>query len=414
MEAVPGHLLAGSLAMKSLALIALFSAFIAAQPGPAQAPPGQVPFGHEDVVPGVAPRGPSPGQTQEKLLSFDPLEVELRWVGGRWQLFTKGALLKDFGAQRNEAWEALRLIRSLQLTQQGSIGSPHPIMEYWLADGRAPQGLGFGLRLLSIDQATLRVESIQGQWCVRDTSRILFNFGGQQAEAQQALDVLHKYGFTQVGYVGWPTPLMIYFLGDGNGLGIPAAIPMPSLQKNPLAKAGPTPAQPANLAPFAVHQLTPPSVGQGNSSFHFDPSRVEIKNVGDCWQLVYGQHLLARLRTREDARRALGIIQSFRFTEMCLIGSPEPRFSYFLVHGQAPRGLRITIPSQALKLEALAVQQVGPDWMLVDGQQPLVNFGTHQEDAQQLLQVIGRYHFDHLCRIGTPGPLSMTFLVIGH
>ena len=55
-----------------------------------------------------------------------------------------------------EARQALRLIRELHLTQRGTVGGPDPIMEYWLADGQAPQGLVSGLRTVPLDPAGLR------------------------------------------------------------------------------------------------------------------------------------------------------------------------------------------------------------------------------------------------------------------
>jgi hypothetical protein len=389
--------------------------------------PGTLPTSHlapapaETVLPAETPPAPAPapaGQA-ENLITFDPAQTELRWVGGNWQLVSAGILVKDFGAHRAEAWEALRVIRSLHLTQQGTVGSPRPVMEYWLSDGQAPRSLGFGLRLLPINQASLGVERIQGQWCLHDASRILFNFGGQQSQAEQALDIVRRYGFSKIGYVGWPAPLMIYFLGDGNGPGIPAAMQLqpqpikpPATRTDPPAAAAQANGRPNSLVPLAVHQLSPPMVGNlGITSFRFEPTRVEIRNDRDSWQLVYGQHVLARLANSRDARQALGIVQHYRFTELCRIGAPEPSFSFFLARGQAPRGQCFGVPLQAFKIESLGVEQVGQDWVVVAGQQPLVNFGTRRDDAQELLQVIARYHFDHIGRIGPPGPLSMTFLV---
>ncbi len=84
--------------------------------------------------------------------------------------------------------QALRLIQELHLNQFGTVGTPSPIMEYWLSSGQVPAGFTPGLRRLSLDAATLRVERMQSQWCLRDARTIVFNFGFHREEAERAGD----------------------------------------------------------------------------------------------------------------------------------------------------------------------------------------------------------------------------------
>jgi hypothetical protein len=362
---------------------------------------------------------PAPGQApavSEQLVTFDTFTTELRWVNNNWELHaadpghTHAFILKDFGRRQMEAIEALRIIRSLRLTQHGTIGSPQPIMEYWLADGQAPPPQGGGQRVLPIDPASLRAEQIQGQWCVRDDSRVLFNFGIQQAQARQALDVIQHYGFTQIGYVGWPVPVMIYFLGGGPGA---APTPAPAHASAPPAVPRASPLQGATLL-GGVRQLAPPRTGV-SSYVRFSPYQVEARQEKDVWKLTYGKQTLATFGSSADAKQALTVVQEYHFTDQYLIGTPTPTFSYFLAHGQAPRGQpRFGIPAQSFRPEAIAVKQIGASWMLCEGDRPLVSFDDHREDAQELAQVIQRFRFDTLCRIGPVGPLSMPFLVKSH
>src|SRR5438093_883132 len=81
------------------------------------------------------------------------------------------------GNRQTEGRESLRILRELAVNQHGTIGSPKPVLEYWLANGKAPQAFGTGMRLLPIDRSSLRVEEIQGQWCLRDAQRLFFTFG---------------------------------------------------------------------------------------------------------------------------------------------------------------------------------------------------------------------------------------------
>src|SRR5262249_20119502 len=111
-----------------------------------------------------------------------------------------------------EARQALRLILELGLNQRGAIGSPWPVMEYWLRDGQAPQLLTrTGLRTMTLQPAAMRVEQIQGQWGPKQGPQVLFNFGQQAQDAQLALGVIRKYGFNQAGLIGQGIPSMYVF-----------------------------------------------------------------------------------------------------------------------------------------------------------------------------------------------------------
>jgi hypothetical protein len=389
----------------------ILAALLAARPAAGQAPvaaPAQAP----PQQPAAA--APAAG-TPEHLVSFDPNHVDVVWTNNNWQLHFQGVVLKDFGPNQQQAYEALRLIRGLHLTQHGAVGSPRPIMEYWLSEGQAPQGFGGGLPVIPIDQATLRVEPIQGQWCVRDAGRVFFNFGIQQGDALQALDVLRKYGFTKVGYLGQPRPQMLYFLNDaGVGAGTASPAPTQPVPGTAAATRGtPVGLLQGQLLAAGIHQLAPPRTSTGER-VQFDPNRVQVRRDKDNWQLAYGPHVLAEFATQQTAREALSVIQYYGFTEQLRLGSPAPSFSYFLAHGQPPRGLKPGVFTQTFRPEVVNTRPYGQDWMLMEGERPLVSLGPHPDDARELVQVIHRYHFDALGRVGPVGPESMTFLAKSH
>src|SRR5262249_38952737 len=95
---------------------------------------------------------------EENLTHFDDRIVELRWQAGHCQLCATGEVIKDLGRRYTDARQALTVIRDLHLTERGIVGSPRTIMEYWLSDGRTPDGTVGGARILPIDEATLHVE----------------------------------------------------------------------------------------------------------------------------------------------------------------------------------------------------------------------------------------------------------------
>lgn len=403
-----------------------------------------------------------PGETiPESLRFFDPESVRLVWSERRWQLRLGESVLKDFGRRESEGRLALRLIQSLHLNQQGTIGRPNPVMEYWLSDGQAPQGLTPDIHVLTLDPASLHVEQIQGQWCLRDDLHVLFNFGLRSRDAQLALQVVRRYGFTHVGAIGQGTPAMLIFLCNPNDAELcrhhaatRTARPLQAAgnatpgvrspgQKVMLHSAAAgigeivTPALPplrrpahgprsefVQTAGSAVprqfwHQqkrfleATPlvPGLDDEAERVPFDWRRVRLHQINGSWALVAGEQTLAIIGpSDEDARLALNAVLYYHFTELCRIGKPS-LCSYFLVNGHAPRGLLAGVPIQPFQPDTLRVQAIGGRWGLFAGNQLLLSCDHRPEEARQLLEAIRQNGFDGLCRIGPTGASGMTFFV---
>jgi hypothetical protein len=400
-------------------------------------------------TPFAPPSAPAP-PLNENLRTFDPATLELSWANGRWQLTASGLVLKDFGRKEAEGQAALRLARALRLSQYGTIGSPAPLMEYWLADGAAPRGPVPGYSLLTFDAASLHVEGSLGQWCLRDGRRVLFNFGTRAAEARQALGVMRKYGFNQVAVVGQMAPSMLVFLADksiegegrvdgGTNRNVVnhetpevAARKAEELQKlkervpgldadsvtQPALRTLRTPDQPRLPFSGTVREFggegptaTNPSSGtDAGDRVAFDWRRVQARLDGNVWKLAAGSVVLASFGADQDAaRRALDAMRYYRFTELHLVGGPTRLFSYFLVGGMPPRGVPLGVPSEPFQPDALKVREVEGKWALCSGDRPVITLGDRKEDASGLLEVIRRQRFDLLCRVGRPED-GFTFL----
>jgi hypothetical protein len=384
-----------------------------------------------DKLPSVTLPSASPSLT-----TFQPLQVQVRWVNGNWEIKSGNVCLKDFGKKEHEAREAMNIIRRLNLTQRGTIGTPMPIMEYWLADGKAPRAFGSGLRLTPIDRSSVRVEAIQNHWCVRDNQRLLFNFGSQEQDARQALDVIQKYGFNQIGYVGSPTPSMIYFVTSHSGIGtgsslqslhaskfgttkeekvvVPAAgtvVPENEPKKGPAAEMNPLLLQQAQLLAKGMQQLAPPPIG-GVTRLRFEGRQMQVKRDKNEWKIFAGQHVLANFGTNAaQARDALSLLQHYHCNEQCLIGLPVPTFSYFLASGRAPIGLHHDLKGRSFQPDMVAVRQHQNSWYVCEDTKPLLFFGDRKQDAQELVEAIQRHHFDYISQFGPPGEPVMSLLL---
>ncbi len=143
----------------------------------------------------------------ERLTSFETDHAFADWSFQGWKVSADAATLKDFGRNESDARTGLRLIRELHLNQRGVIGGPAPSLEYWLADGKAPQGSASGLRVLPIDAASLRVEQAQDQWVLRDDRRGAVHLwpesGGRPAGAGRRPEVrLHAGRHGRLGGAG--------------------------------------------------------------------------------------------------------------------------------------------------------------------------------------------------------------------
>ena len=112
-----------------------------------------------------------------------------------------------------------------------------------------------------------------------------------------------------------------------------------------------------------------------------------------------------------EARDALRVFQFYRFTEQGRIGNSAKSFSYYLVNGQAPRGVRFGVHSIPFRPERLGVRQVNGQWMICEAEKQIMRAGDNQEEARQALQAIQRYQFDNLCRLGGLGDGTLTFFV---
>jgi hypothetical protein len=380
----------------------------------------------------------TPAAPLEKLTMFDYRSVVLEWVDNHWQLRAGNVWLKDFGKREKEAREAVRLIRDLHLTQHGTIGTPRPVMEYWLTDGRAPQATQTSLRTVPFEPQRLRVERVQDQWCLRDDQHSFFTFGAHEDEARQALAVIQQYGFNQVGYIGQGVPVMIYFLTGPSSSNHSLTERLPSLGEETAKtsqrthvdrmntgvqptrflapdQSGQNPALPSTTLPGG-RQLAVPNLVAADPTgtverVSLDWRQVQVRRENHDWKLVQDNYTLANFGANEyQARQALRVVQYYRFTEHCLVGTP-PVFRYFLVQGQAPRGLLLGTNTMPFRPEMLQVQQLAKDFVIADGNRILFHFGEKDKEARQVLQILQQHKFDHLCRIGLYEPAGMVILV---
>ena len=169
------------------------------------------PVGGAVIKPGrgmkpVKPRRPA---IKEDCLDFNTRDVTLKKESNGYLLTDGRSRMKVF-PNREEARKALRTIRHYRLDSHCFVGRPQPSMEYWLADGQAPDGAMPNEDCIAFDPAKLRLQKEGSNWLMTD-GRSRMRIFPNKSEAQQALRIIQEYGFNRTCYIGRPDPSMTYF-----------------------------------------------------------------------------------------------------------------------------------------------------------------------------------------------------------
>jgi hypothetical protein len=146
---------------------------------------------------------------QEDCISFDWRRAEAKVSGGMWKIIVGDMALLAF-PNESEARKALSIIKHYRMNSQCFVGRPDASMEYYLVDGKAPSGSFSGEDCLSCNYSRIEVKKVSNRWKIVEGSSLILDFGSSQAEAKLAYEIIKKYKFTKICYVGRPDASMIY------------------------------------------------------------------------------------------------------------------------------------------------------------------------------------------------------------
>ena len=138
--------------------------------------------------------------------------------------------------------------------------------------------------------ATVSVSQVGGRWKIADRDHWLFDFGSNQAAANQALNIIRHYRLDRSCFIGRPEPSFSYLLAKGG---------------------------------------SPSGKMIGEDCVAFDPQRVTTSKINGRWKIVAGKQWLFDFGSNEnEARKALAVIKRHGFTRSCFVGRPKPDFTY--------------------------------------------------------------------------------------
>jgi len=303
--------------------------------------------------------------TGEDCISFDYNQAAVKKIGGRWKIVVGSMWLKDFGAKESEARQALRIIKYYKMNSQCFVGRPDPSMTYYLVNGLAPRGAMSGEDSVSFNPANIEVKQIGGRWKIVEGGHWIMDFAGKQSEANTALWIIKKYGFTRMCFVGRPDPSMVYFRAE--------ALPL--------------------------HE----------DCVSFNYRNLELQQIGGSWKIVEGGHWLLDFgNNKAEAELALKTIQHYKMNSHCFVGRPNPSMDYWLVDGKAPVGAMDGEDAIEFDPTKIEVKQINGRWKIVEGDHWILDFAGERDEAETALRIIRKYGFSYICFVGRPDP-SMTY-----
>lgn len=146
----------------------------------------------------------------EDCVSLNPATTTVSQVNGAWKVVDGNHWIFDFGSNQAEAQRTLVIIQHYAMNRSCFVGRPDPSFHYMTISGGAPAGALAGEDCVAFNPATATVASVGGRWKVVDGNNWLFDFGTKKAEADQTLELIKRYGFTQSCFVGRPNPSFTY------------------------------------------------------------------------------------------------------------------------------------------------------------------------------------------------------------
>lgn len=307
----------------------------------------------------------------EDCISFDPNMVEAKNVNGNWTVVQGNMLMVNFGGSETNCRKAVEIIKHYKLNSQCFVGRPNPSFQYWLVNGKSPVGKFPGEDCIPFDPAKIEVKRINGRWKIVEGDHWLFDFDNSHAEAKDSLEIIKKYGFNNVCYVGRPNAPMQYLRKD--------------------------------LTLLAPPRLVTPLKPVKEDCISFNPDIVEAKNVNGNWTVVQGGMLMVNFGASEaNCRKAVEIIKHYKMNSQCFVGRPNPSFQYWLVNGKSPVGKFDGEDCISFDPTKIEVKQINGRWKIVEGTHWMFDFESNEAEARTAFNIIKKYGFNNICYVGRP------------
>lgn len=147
---------------------------------------------------------------QQDCLPINIQSLRIKKVDSEWELSDGW---QRIGLYKNEA-EALKVKSVLihyNINQHCFVGRPNSKFDYYLTNGQSPQGNLPGEDCLGFNPFNLEMKWIEGRWLLVDGGHRILEFGQEGLECLASLQIIKKYAFNYICFLGRPKAYMVYF-----------------------------------------------------------------------------------------------------------------------------------------------------------------------------------------------------------
>ncbi|HYA14860.1 MAG TPA: hypothetical protein VEF33_11025 [Syntrophales bacterium] len=147
--------------------------------------------------------------TAEDCVSFNPVTMMVKQIQNSWKIVDGTIWMFDFGTNKLAADRALMIMKFYKMNSSCYVGRPQPSFSYLLAGTNAPIGTMSGEDCIRFNPATAQIKEVNCHYKIVEDNTWLNDFGSI-AEANKALSIIKKYGFTNQCFVSRPNPAFQY------------------------------------------------------------------------------------------------------------------------------------------------------------------------------------------------------------
>jgi len=145
----------------------------------------------------------------------------------------------------------------------------------------------------------------------------------------------------------------------------------------------------------------------GEDCVGMDYRNIQVKMINGRWKIVEGSRYHIDFGGKLlSAIKAYNIIRHYKFTSHCFVGRPKASMEYFLSDGKAPVGPFPGEDSIGFNPSAIMVKKIssrwGTKWIIVEGEQQIMDFKSSEEEALKAFAIIQKYGFNRICFVGRP------------
>jgi hypothetical protein len=146
----------------------------------------------------------------EDCIPFNPATTTVKNIHNSWKIVDGDHWMFDFKNNKTAADKSLEVIKSYKMNRSCFVGRPDPSFTYLLVGNNSPVGDMKGQDCLAFNPATIEVKQIRGSWKIIGNNMLMYDFGNKKDEADMALKMIKKYGFTKQCFVARPNPPFQY------------------------------------------------------------------------------------------------------------------------------------------------------------------------------------------------------------